>query len=179
MSLNKWSANRAVVSRGKEFGHDVDFIVTTLELGMEKNLLLSIINRLTKQVSVSFSVYTSEEAEPPFVITTFCSRDTLRRFNAEAKIIVEFKSGLETAASRCVGGGVTAWRFDEWSMKRSPLCLSVRSVWLFTDQTEGMSVLDRWWVGTFQHLSFFGVKHGGEAPSLSFPGRVEFIPFVS
>uniref|UniRef100_A0A671V0L5 DNA nucleotidylexotransferase n=1 Tax=Sparus aurata TaxID=8175 RepID=A0A671V0L5_SPAAU len=35
--------------RGKEFGHDVDFIVTTPELGKEKNLLPSIIKRLTKQ----------------------------------------------------------------------------------------------------------------------------------
>ncbi|XP_070697399.1 DNA nucleotidylexotransferase [Pempheris klunzingeri] len=35
--------------RGKEFGHDVDFIVTTPELGKEESLLPSLINRLTKQ----------------------------------------------------------------------------------------------------------------------------------
>ncbi|XP_053188991.1 DNA nucleotidylexotransferase [Scomber japonicus] len=32
--------------RGKEFGHDVDFIVTALELGKEESLLLDIIDRL-------------------------------------------------------------------------------------------------------------------------------------
>ncbi|XP_028460091.1 DNA nucleotidylexotransferase isoform X3 [Perca flavescens] len=35
--------------RGKEFGHDVDFIVTTPELGKEKSLLPNIINGLKKQ----------------------------------------------------------------------------------------------------------------------------------
>ncbi|XP_027131757.1 DNA nucleotidylexotransferase [Larimichthys crocea] len=35
--------------RGKEFGHDVDFIVTTTELGKEESLLPRIIRRLTKQ----------------------------------------------------------------------------------------------------------------------------------
>ncbi|XP_026165528.1 DNA nucleotidylexotransferase [Mastacembelus armatus] len=35
--------------RGKEFGHDVDFIVTTPELGMETSLIPIIINRLTRQ----------------------------------------------------------------------------------------------------------------------------------
>lgn len=40
-----------LISRGKEFGHDVDFIVTTPELGMEKNLLTDIIDIFKKQVS--------------------------------------------------------------------------------------------------------------------------------
>ncbi|XP_056904175.1 DNA nucleotidylexotransferase isoform X1 [Takifugu flavidus] len=35
--------------RGKEFGHDVDIIFTTLELGMEENLLLAVIKSLEKQ----------------------------------------------------------------------------------------------------------------------------------
>ncbi|KAG7999920.1 DNA nucleotidylexotransferase, partial [Nibea albiflora] len=35
--------------RGKEFGHDVDFIVTTTEQGKEESLIPSIIRRLTKQ----------------------------------------------------------------------------------------------------------------------------------
>ncbi|XP_068423825.1 DNA nucleotidylexotransferase [Clinocottus analis] len=35
--------------RGKEFGHDVDFIVTTPELGSEESLLPKIIDRLKKQ----------------------------------------------------------------------------------------------------------------------------------
>lgn len=38
------------ISRGKEFGHDVDIIFTTLELGMEENLLLAVIKSLEKQV---------------------------------------------------------------------------------------------------------------------------------
>lgn len=58
----------------------MDFIVTTLELGMEENLLLSIINRLTKQVSVYLHLRGSnEEVEPPFVITTFCFPNTLHQ----------------------------------------------------------------------------------------------------
>lgn len=45
------------VSRGKEFGHDVDIIFTTLELGMEENLLLAVIKSLEKQVGPkTFSV---------------------------------------------------------------------------------------------------------------------------
>ncbi|XP_031730976.1 DNA nucleotidylexotransferase [Anarrhichthys ocellatus] len=35
--------------RGKEFGHDVDFIVTTTELGMEETLLLKIVDGLKKK----------------------------------------------------------------------------------------------------------------------------------
>ncbi|KAM7408208.1 hypothetical protein PAMA_002077 [Pampus argenteus] len=35
--------------RGKEFGHDVDFIVTALELGKEESLLLNVIDRLKQQ----------------------------------------------------------------------------------------------------------------------------------
>lgn len=38
------------MSRGKEFGHDVDIIFTTLELGKEENLLLDVIKSLEKQV---------------------------------------------------------------------------------------------------------------------------------
>lgn len=45
------------ISRGKEFGHDVDIIFTTLELGMEENLLLAVIKSLEKQVGPkTFSV---------------------------------------------------------------------------------------------------------------------------
>ncbi|KAM3606837.1 uncharacterized protein V6R79_024164 [Siganus canaliculatus] len=43
--------------RGKEFGHDVDFIVTTPELGKEDCLLPSIIKRLTKQGLLLFCDY--------------------------------------------------------------------------------------------------------------------------
>lgn len=42
------------ILRGKEFGHDVDFIVTTPELGKEENLLPHIITGLSEQVSVCF-----------------------------------------------------------------------------------------------------------------------------
>ncbi|XP_044228923.1 DNA nucleotidylexotransferase isoform X3 [Thunnus albacares] len=35
--------------RGKEFGHDVDFIVTALETGTEESLLLNVIDRLKDQ----------------------------------------------------------------------------------------------------------------------------------
>lgn len=40
------------ISRGKEFGHDVDFIVTTPELGEEESLLPNVIDELKKQVSM-------------------------------------------------------------------------------------------------------------------------------
>ncbi|XP_075906214.1 DNA nucleotidylexotransferase isoform X2 [Nelusetta ayraudi] len=43
--------------RGKEFGHDVDFIVTTPELGKEENLLPSIISRLSHQGILLYSDY--------------------------------------------------------------------------------------------------------------------------
>ncbi|XP_032408301.1 DNA nucleotidylexotransferase [Xiphophorus hellerii] len=43
--------------RGKDFGHDVDFIVTTTELGKEENLLISIIESLKKQGLLLFSDY--------------------------------------------------------------------------------------------------------------------------
>ncbi|KAM3834021.1 DNA nucleotidylexotransferase-like [Diretmus argenteus] len=35
--------------RGKEFGHDVDFLLTTTELGKEEGLLLSVLDRLRRQ----------------------------------------------------------------------------------------------------------------------------------
>ncbi|CAB1413759.1 unnamed protein product [Pleuronectes platessa] len=38
--------------RGKEFGHDVDFIVTTPETGREKSLLPDIIDRFKQEVSM-------------------------------------------------------------------------------------------------------------------------------
>ncbi|XP_074531627.1 DNA nucleotidylexotransferase [Halichoeres trimaculatus] len=43
--------------RGKEFGHDVDFIVTTPQGGKEETLIPGIINRLTKQGILLFSDY--------------------------------------------------------------------------------------------------------------------------
>ncbi|XP_045926028.1 DNA nucleotidylexotransferase [Micropterus dolomieu] len=43
--------------REKEFGHDVDFIVTTPELGKEESLLPIIINRLKKQGILLYSDY--------------------------------------------------------------------------------------------------------------------------
>uniref|UniRef100_A0A672HG64 DNA-directed DNA/RNA polymerase mu n=1 Tax=Salarias fasciatus TaxID=181472 RepID=A0A672HG64_SALFA len=42
--------------RGKEFGHDVDFIVTTREPGKEEKLLTGIIERLKQQVSTLFGL---------------------------------------------------------------------------------------------------------------------------
>lgn len=45
------------VSRGKEFGHDVDIIFTTLELGKEENLLLDVIKSLEKQVRLKNSLF--------------------------------------------------------------------------------------------------------------------------
>uniref|UniRef100_A0A3Q3W361 DNA nucleotidylexotransferase n=1 Tax=Mola mola TaxID=94237 RepID=A0A3Q3W361_MOLML len=43
--------------RGKEFGHDVDFILTTLELGKEENLLQSVVRKLKKQGLLLFCDY--------------------------------------------------------------------------------------------------------------------------
>lgn len=47
-----FSVTPVFVSRGKEFGHDVDIIFTTLELGKEEDLLLDVVKRLEKQVRV-------------------------------------------------------------------------------------------------------------------------------
>ncbi|CAJ1066958.1 DNA nucleotidylexotransferase [Xyrichtys novacula] len=49
--------------RGKEFGHDVDFIVTTPEPGEEETLLPKIMNRLTKQGILLFSDYQTSTFE--------------------------------------------------------------------------------------------------------------------
>lgn len=46
-----------LVSRGKEFGHDVDIILTTLEVGKEENLLLDVIKSLEKQVWLKDFIY--------------------------------------------------------------------------------------------------------------------------
>ncbi|XP_037544145.1 DNA nucleotidylexotransferase [Nematolebias whitei] len=43
--------------RGKEFGHDVDFMVTTAELGREESLLPEVIDRLKKQGVLLFCDY--------------------------------------------------------------------------------------------------------------------------
>ncbi|XP_034537021.1 DNA nucleotidylexotransferase isoform X2 [Notolabrus celidotus] len=43
--------------RGKEFGHDVDFIVTTPEQGKEETLIPRIISRLTKKGILLYSEY--------------------------------------------------------------------------------------------------------------------------
>lgn len=43
------------ISRGKEFGHDVDIIFTTPELGKEENLLLDVIKSMEKQVRLKNS----------------------------------------------------------------------------------------------------------------------------
>uniref|UniRef100_A0A673C511 DNA-directed DNA/RNA polymerase mu n=1 Tax=Sphaeramia orbicularis TaxID=375764 RepID=A0A673C511_9TELE len=54
--------------RGKEFGHDVDFIVTTPELGKEESLLPIIIDRLKQQGILLFSDYhpsTFDATRPP------------------------------------------------------------------------------------------------------------------
>lgn len=43
--------------RGKEFGHDVDFIVTTPQLGKEENLIPCVIDRLRHQGILLYSEY--------------------------------------------------------------------------------------------------------------------------
>ena len=54
------------ISRGKEFGHDVDFIVTALELGKEESLLLDIIERLKHHVSMwPLSFYALTQCKAP------------------------------------------------------------------------------------------------------------------
>lgn len=54
-AVTSLTANGSVfISRGKEFGHDVDIIFTTLQLGMEENLLLAVIKSLEKQVWLHF-----------------------------------------------------------------------------------------------------------------------------
>ena len=39
------------LSRGKEFGHDVDFLLSTPEQHKEETLLLSLVDSLRRQVS--------------------------------------------------------------------------------------------------------------------------------
>ncbi|XP_068597237.1 DNA nucleotidylexotransferase [Brachionichthys hirsutus] len=54
--------------RGKEFGHDVDFIVTTPELGQEESLLRNLVDRLTQQGILLYCDYqpsTFNTSNPP------------------------------------------------------------------------------------------------------------------
>uniref|UniRef100_A0A673CB12 Deoxynucleotidyltransferase, terminal n=1 Tax=Sphaeramia orbicularis TaxID=375764 RepID=A0A673CB12_9TELE len=90
--------------RGKEFGHDVDFIVTTPELGKEESLLPIIIDRLKQQGILLFSDYhpsTFDATRPPSR-----SFEAMDHF-AKCFLILRLDGGQ-------VEGGLTAlWRIAE------------------------------------------------------------------
>lgn len=51
------------VPRGKEYGHDVDFLLTMPEMGKEEGLLLHVIDRLRDQVNECIIAYTVDKAQ--------------------------------------------------------------------------------------------------------------------
>nr|XP_046258317.1 DNA nucleotidylexotransferase isoform X2 [Scatophagus argus] len=93
--------------RGKEFGHDVDFIVTTPELGKEEILLPNIMNRLTKQGILLYSDYQAS--------TFDMSKLPSHRFEAmdhfaKCFLILRLEVSQVEGGLNCVEGDSRGWR---------------------------------------------------------------------
>lgn len=69
------------IHRGKEFGHDVDLIVTTPELGKEDKVLRNIISRLSHQVSHFFLLIRFNEAIVQYCKSWDFLRITVNKFD--------------------------------------------------------------------------------------------------
>lgn len=54
----------AIYFRGKEVGHDVDFLITHPEEGKEEGLMPKITNWLEEQVLVKFCEYLHDQINP-------------------------------------------------------------------------------------------------------------------
>ncbi|KAA8584038.1 hypothetical protein FQN60_015246, partial [Etheostoma spectabile] len=93
--------------RGKEFGHDVDFIVTTPEPGREKSLLPNVINGLKKQGILLFCEYqasTFDTAKLPSY--RFEAMDHF----AKCFLILRLEASQVEGGLHCAEGDGRGWR---------------------------------------------------------------------
>ncbi|XP_034079766.1 DNA nucleotidylexotransferase [Gymnodraco acuticeps] len=93
--------------RGKEFGHDVDFIVTTPELGEEESLLPNVIDELKKQGILLYCNYQA---------STFDMRklpnhhfEAMDNF-AKCFLILRLESSQVEGGLHCAEGDIRGWR---------------------------------------------------------------------
>ncbi|XP_041646151.1 DNA nucleotidylexotransferase [Cheilinus undulatus] len=94
-------------SRGKEFGHDVDFIVTTPEPGQEKTLIPRILKRLTKQGILLFSDYqasTFDQSKLP------CHRFEAMDHFAKCFLILRLEGSQVEGGLNMAEGDSRGWR---------------------------------------------------------------------
>ncbi|CAG10152.1 unnamed protein product, partial [Tetraodon nigroviridis] len=86
--------------RGKEFGHDVDIIFTTLEVGKEENLLLDVIKSLENQVR---TCYYDDEGNRPLVLRRSSSHCPPLQFLLETILVEQAYPHMLGDVTCCVG----------------------------------------------------------------------------
>nr|WKN12670.1 Tdt [Cryptopsaras couesii] len=93
--------------RGKEFGHDVDFILTTPEQGKEESLLQNIIKRLKKQGILLYCEYQSSTFDmSKLPIQKFKAMDQF----AKCFLIMRLESSRVEEGLHNVEGDSKSWR---------------------------------------------------------------------
>ncbi|KAM8851736.1 DNA nucleotidylexotransferase [Synchiropus picturatus] len=93
--------------RGKEFGHDVDFLVTTTEEGKERSLIPEIIHRLDKQGILLFCDY----QESTFDLSKLpCRRFEAMDFFAKCFLILRLDGSLVDGGLHRAEGDDRGWR---------------------------------------------------------------------
>ncbi|XP_076599729.1 DNA nucleotidylexotransferase [Chaetodon auriga] len=93
--------------RGKEFGHDVDLIVTTPQLGKEESLLPSIINRLKKQGILLFCDYQASTFDMSKLPS--CRFEAMDHF-AKCFLILRLEGGQVEGGLHTAEGDSRGWR---------------------------------------------------------------------
>uniref|UniRef100_A0A8C4F1S3 DNA-directed DNA/RNA polymerase mu n=1 Tax=Dicentrarchus labrax TaxID=13489 RepID=A0A8C4F1S3_DICLA len=93
--------------RGKEFGHDVDFIVTTTEMGKEEGLLPRIIDKLTKEGILLYCDYQAST----FDISKLPSRrfEAMDHF-AKCFLILRLEDSQVGGGLHIAEGDIRGWR---------------------------------------------------------------------
>uniref|UniRef100_A0A667ZV34 DNA-directed DNA/RNA polymerase mu n=1 Tax=Myripristis murdjan TaxID=586833 RepID=A0A667ZV34_9TELE len=93
--------------RGKEFGHDVDYLLTTPELGKEEALLLSVIDRLKHQ---SILLYCDYQASTLDMDQLPCRRFEAMDHFAKCFLILRLEAGQVEGDLQRVEGDSRSWR---------------------------------------------------------------------
>ncbi|KAM6997505.1 DNA nucleotidylexotransferase [Tautogolabrus adspersus] len=93
--------------RGKEFGHDVDFIVTTPEPGEEETLIPKVINRLTKQ---GILLYTEYQASTFDMSKLPCLRFEAMDHFAKCFLILRLEGSQVEGGLHIAEGDSRGWR---------------------------------------------------------------------
>ncbi|XP_042565547.1 LOW QUALITY PROTEIN: DNA nucleotidylexotransferase [Clupea harengus] len=112
-TVQEMSPNASVVltggfRRGKEFGHDVDYILTTPEMGTEEGLLLRVIDRLNYQGILLYTEYQGS--------TFDANRLPCRRFEAmdhfpKCFLIIQLHAAaIQDGTLSCDPGDRRGWR---------------------------------------------------------------------